>query len=98
LADFGGVGKAKPFREERLWHMGVVLAAQELNSIWPKRRFDLKKGRITLRGPSVNGLSRWMRTATVTLTGACPQPSTTDRRAHSISVVAKPPAFGGKDQ
>jgi hypothetical protein len=37
LAAFGGENlppgvarKAKPFTEERLWHMGIVLAAQEL--------------------------------------------------------------------
>ena len=36
LTDFGGdnlppgvARKAKPFTEERLWHMGIVLAAQD---------------------------------------------------------------------
>jgi class 3 adenylate cyclase/CHASE2 domain-containing sensor protein len=57
LADFGGenlppgvVRKAKPFTEERLWHMGVVLAAQELQLDLAKAEVDLKQGRITLRG------------------------------------------------
>ena len=57
LVDFGGENlppgvarKAKPFTEERLWHMGVVLAAQELQLDLAKAEVDLKKGRITLRG------------------------------------------------
>ncbi|MGO8926221.1 MAG: CHASE2 domain-containing protein [Limisphaerales bacterium] len=57
LADFGGENlppgvarKAKPFTEERLWHMGVVLAAQELQLDLGKAEVDLKQGRITLRG------------------------------------------------
>src|ERR1019366_707322 len=57
LADFGGADlppgvahKAKPFTEERLWHMGVVLAAQELQLDLAKAEVDLKQGRITLRG------------------------------------------------
>ena len=57
LADFGGdklppgvARKAKPFTEERLWHMGVVLAAQELHLDLAKAEVDLKHGRITLRG------------------------------------------------
>lgn len=57
LADFGGENlppgvarKEKPFTEERLWHMGVVLAAQELQLDLAKAEVDLKKGRITLRG------------------------------------------------
>ena len=57
LADFGGANlppgvahKAKPFTEERLWHMGVVLAAQELQLDLAKAEVDLKHGRITLRG------------------------------------------------
>ena len=58
LADFGGdnlppgvARKAKPFTEERLWHMGMVLAAQELELDLAKAEVDLKQGRITLRGP-----------------------------------------------
>jgi class 3 adenylate cyclase len=57
LAAFGGENlppgmarKAKPFTEERLWHMGVVLAAQELQVDLTKAEVDLKQGRITLRG------------------------------------------------
>ena len=42
--------KAKPFTDERLWHMGVVLAAQELQLDLAKAVIDLKRGRITLRG------------------------------------------------
>jgi class 3 adenylate cyclase/CHASE2 domain-containing sensor protein len=57
LADFGGENlppgvarKAKPFTEERLWHMGVVLAARELGLDLAKAEVDLQRGRITLRG------------------------------------------------
>jgi class 3 adenylate cyclase/CHASE2 domain-containing sensor protein len=59
LADFYGEKlppgvppKAKPFTEERrLWHMGIVLAAQELGLDLDKAEIDLRAGRITLRGP-----------------------------------------------
>ena len=52
-----GVGrKAKPFSEERLWHMGIVLAARELNLDLAKAEVDLPHGRITLRGSG--GLER----------------------------------------
>jgi class 3 adenylate cyclase len=57
LAAFGGENlppgvarKAKPFTEERLWHMGIVLAAQELKLDLAKAQVDLEHGRITLRG------------------------------------------------
>jgi class 3 adenylate cyclase/CHASE2 domain-containing sensor protein len=57
LADFGGENlppgvarRAKPFTQERLWHMGLVLAAQELHLDLPNADVDLKQGRITLRG------------------------------------------------
>jgi class 3 adenylate cyclase/CHASE2 domain-containing sensor protein len=56
LADFGGKGKARPFTERRLWHMGVVLAARELNLDLDHPEIDLPHGRITLHGP--NGLTR----------------------------------------
>ena len=42
---------AKPFTEERLWHMGIVLTAQGLNLDLAKAEVDLEHGRITLRGP-----------------------------------------------
>jgi class 3 adenylate cyclase/CHASE2 domain-containing sensor protein len=58
LADFGGdklpagmVRKAKPFTEQRVWQMGVVLGAQELKLDLAKADVDLPHGRITLRGP-----------------------------------------------
>lgn len=58
LADFvgdkippGTERKAKPFTEERVWHMGIVLGAQELKLDLRKAEVDLKHGRITLRGP-----------------------------------------------
>ena len=58
LTDFGGdklppgvARKAKPFTEERLWHMGIVLAARELDLDLAKAEVDLAHGRITLRGP-----------------------------------------------
>ena len=47
----GVARKAKPFTEERLWHMGVVLAALGLNVDLAKAEVDLSRGRITLRGP-----------------------------------------------
>ncbi|NOS69538.1 MAG: CHASE2 domain-containing protein [Verrucomicrobia bacterium] len=63
LADFGGeklpVGmdrKAKAFTEERVWHMGVVLAARELNLDLDNADVNLRAGRITLR--STNGVER----------------------------------------
>jgi adenylate cyclase len=63
LADFGGdrlpVGtarRAKPFTEERLWHLGIVLAAQGLGLDLAGAQVNLQQGRITLRGP--NGLER----------------------------------------
>ena len=46
----------RPFTEERVWHMGIVLAAQELKLDLTNADVDLERGRIILRGPS--GLSR----------------------------------------
>jgi adenylate cyclase len=43
--------KAKPFVEERVWHMGVVLAARALALDLDQAVVDLKAGRITLHGP-----------------------------------------------
>ena len=43
--------KAKPFTEERLWHMGIVLAARGLNLDLAKAEVDLTRGRIKLHGP-----------------------------------------------
>ena len=58
LTDFGGdklppgvARKAKPFTEQRVWHMGLVLGARELNLDLARAEIDLKHGRITLRGP-----------------------------------------------
>ena len=60
LADFVGdtipagmERKAKPFTQERAWHMGVVLAAQELKLDLADAEVDLRRGRITLRGPDI---------------------------------------------
>jgi class 3 adenylate cyclase/CHASE2 domain-containing sensor protein len=52
----GVARKAKPFSEERLWHMGIVMASQDLNLDLTKANVDLAHGRITLRGPG--GLER----------------------------------------
>jgi len=52
LADFGGSGKAKPYKEARLWQMGVLLAARELNLDLDHPDIDLPHGRITLHSPS----------------------------------------------
>jgi len=58
LADFGGKlsGKAKAFTDERIWQMGIVLAAQELKLDLNHANVDLPNHRITLRG--ANGVVR----------------------------------------
>ena len=48
--------KAKPFTDERMWHMGIVLAAQELKLDLAKSEVDWLHGKIILHGP--NGLTR----------------------------------------
>ena len=48
--------KAPAFTDERVWHMGILLAARQLNLDLAHARVDLPHGRITLRGP--NGLER----------------------------------------
>ena len=47
---------AKPFQLKRVWHMGIVLAAQELKLDLDHARIDLADGRITLAG--TDGLVR----------------------------------------
>jgi class 3 adenylate cyclase len=47
---------APPFTTERMWHMGIVLAAQELKLDLAHARVELDQGRITLSGS--NGVSR----------------------------------------
>ena len=42
--------KAKPFTVERVWHMGIVLAAQELKLDLDHAEVDLPHGKIILRG------------------------------------------------
>jgi class 3 adenylate cyclase len=58
LADFaaGATGKAKPFTVRRAWHMGVIIAAHELNLDLDKAEIDLPNHSITLRNPA--GLER----------------------------------------
>ena len=48
--------KAKAFTTERVWHMGIQLAAQELKLDLAKSIVDLPGGKIILRGP--NGVQR----------------------------------------
>jgi class 3 adenylate cyclase/CHASE2 domain-containing sensor protein len=63
LADFGG-GKlppgmpptAKAFTDQRVWQMGIVLAAQELKIDLQNAEVDLPRGKIILRG--ANGVER----------------------------------------
>ena len=43
--------REKAFTEKRVWHMGIVLAAQELKLDLAHADVDLREGRITLRGP-----------------------------------------------
>lgn len=63
LADFVGdkiptnmAPTAKPFTDERIWHMGILLAARELGLDLSRAQVDLPNGRITLRG--TNGVER----------------------------------------
>ena len=63
LADFvgdklppGAAPKAKAFTDERVWHMGIVLAAQELKLDLAHAEIDLPRGKIILRG--ANGVER----------------------------------------
>lgn len=63
LTDFAGdtlppgmARKAKPFTEERIWHLGIQLAARDLHLDLAAAEVDLPHGRITLRGPA--GLQR----------------------------------------
>ena len=46
----------KPFTEERIWHMGIVLAAQELGLDLTNADVDLPRGRIILHG--TGGITR----------------------------------------
>jgi len=57
LEDFGGdkispgvARKQKPFTQELVWHMGVVLAARQLNIDLTKAQIDLTHGKIILHG------------------------------------------------
>ena len=57
LADFlgsklpaGWAPKAKPFKLERVWHMGIVIAARALGLNLSKAEIDLPHGKIVLRG------------------------------------------------
>ncbi|MEI8290649.1 MAG: adenylate/guanylate cyclase domain-containing protein [Verrucomicrobiota bacterium] len=44
--------KVKPFTDERVWHLGIVLAAQELKLNLAQAVVDLPSGKIILRGAS----------------------------------------------
>jgi len=44
--------RAKAFTEERIWHMGIVLAAKQLQLDLAHAEVDLPHGRITLHGPN----------------------------------------------
>ena len=52
----GAPTTAKPFVRQRVWHMGIVLAAQELKLDLDNAEVDLPHGKITLRG--ANGVVR----------------------------------------
>ncbi len=58
LADIAGGSsrKAKPFTVRRAWHMGVILAARELNLDLDQAQVDLANKRVTFRGQ--NGIER----------------------------------------
>ena len=57
LADFDAKlpGKAKAFTDQRVWQMGIVIAAQELKLDLPHAEVDLPHGRIILRGIPQSG-------------------------------------------
>jgi len=52
----GMARKAEAFVDERVWHMGIVLAARQLQLDLTKANVDLRRGTITLTGPG--GLTR----------------------------------------
>ncbi len=63
ISDFAGDNippgispKAKAFTTKRIWHMGIVLAAKELNLDLSQSTVDLSEGKIVLHG--ANGLER----------------------------------------
>lgn len=62
LADFADTlppstaPRAQPFTTERVWHMGIVLAARALKLDLADPQIDLPQGRITFNGP--NGVQR----------------------------------------
>ncbi len=45
--------KEKPYLLERAWHMGIVLAARQLDLDLGRAEVDLRRGKIVLRGPRV---------------------------------------------
>ncbi|HXF09936.1 MAG TPA: adenylate/guanylate cyclase domain-containing protein [Desulfuromonadaceae bacterium] len=49
-------GKVKAFTDERIWQMGIVMAARELGLDLAHPDIDLARGRIILHGP--NGVTR----------------------------------------
>jgi class 3 adenylate cyclase/CHASE2 domain-containing sensor protein len=51
----GVAPKAKAFTDERVWHMGIVLAAQELKLDLQNAEIDLPHGKIILRGVPPGG-------------------------------------------
>ena len=52
----GTAPKQRAFTDERIWHMGIVLAARELGLDLSKAEIDLPDGKIILRG--TNGIER----------------------------------------
>jgi class 3 adenylate cyclase/CHASE2 domain-containing sensor protein len=52
----GVAPRAKAFTDDRVWQMGIVLAAQALHLDLQKAEVDLPHGKIILRGP--NGIER----------------------------------------
>ncbi|HEY5298399.1 MAG TPA: adenylate/guanylate cyclase domain-containing protein [Verrucomicrobiae bacterium] len=52
----GVAPKARAFTDEIIWHMGIVLAAQQLGLDLRKAEIDLPRGKIILRG--ANGIQR----------------------------------------
>ena len=63
--------KAKAFTDQRVWQMGIVLAAQELKLDLQNAEVDLPHGKIVLRGANGVERDRFPLTATAisTLTG-----------------------------
>ena len=108
LADFGGdqlpsgvSRKAKPFTEQRVWHMGLVLAARELGLNLAGAEIDLARGQIVLRGAA--GVERVVpvdRDGYFYVDWCMPDdhPALTEEAIHHVLAQARRRAEGGTNE